>query len=273
MALSARAQADTRHAFDGVARDYARSNAENPLLSAMRTRVLDALVSHAPRGAHVLDLGCGPGVDEETLALAGYRVTGVDWSPSMAAEATRRIRDAGLDERVAIRHLGIQEIDRLAPARFDAALSNFGPFNCVPSLDHAARLVADRLRPGGVLVASAIGRVCPWEIALYLTRGEWRRAFVRFNRLAVPVPLEGRAVWTRYYSPAAFERAFAAAGFRRVSRRALGLFAPPPYLESFARRHPSLVARLRSIDDAVGARAPFHNWGDHFLVVMRKADS
>ena len=273
MALSARALADTRHAFDGVAGDYARSNAENPLLRAMRMRVLAELTARVPAGSHVLDLGCGPGTDDETLARAGYRVTGVDWSPAMVAEATRRSRDARLDGRIAIRHLGIHEIDRLAPALFDAAYSNFGPLNCVPSLGQAARLIAARLRPDGVLVASVIGRVCPWEIALYLSRGDWRRATVRFARRAVPVPLNGRAVWTRYHAPGPFERVFAGAGFVRVSRRALGLFAPPPYLEAFAGRHPVLVDRLQRLDDRLGAWTPFRAWGDHFLVVMRKADS
>ena len=273
MALTVRALADTRHAFDGVAGDYARSNAENPLLRAMRARALAELTSRVPEGSHVLDLGCGPGTDDETLARAGYRVTGVDWSPAMVAEATHRIRRARLEDRVAIRHLGIHEIDRLAPALFDAAYSNFGPLNCVPSLEQAAHLIADSLRPGALLVASVIGRVCPWEIALYLTRGDWRRATVRFARREVPVPLNGRAVWTRYCSPGAFERVFADAGFERISRRALGLFAPPPYLEAFARRHPALVGRLQRLDDHIGSWAPFRGWGDHFLVVMRKADS
>src|SRR6185295_10811791 len=147
----------------------------------------------------------------------------------------------------------IQEIDRLGSATFDGALSNLGPLNCVPDLDRAARLIADRLRPGGVLVASVIGRVCPWELALYLSRGDWTRAFVRFVRDPVAVPLEGGTVWTRYYTPAAFERAFLNAGFGRIALRSLALFVPPPYMESFAGRHPVLIDRLRRMEDVAGS--------------------
>jgi SAM-dependent methyltransferase len=191
----------------------------------------------------------------------------------MVEEAGRRVRDAGVADRVDIQHVGIHEIDRLerADAPFDAAYSNFGPLNCVADLPAAARSIADRLKPGGVLVASVIGRVCPWEIALYAARGDLSRAGIRFRRGLVPVPLRGRTVWTRYFSPHEFERICAAAGLVRVSLRALGLFVPPPYLQAFADRHSALVAALQRAEDLCGGWPVLRTWGDHFLMVLRKA--
>jgi 2-polyprenyl-3-methyl-5-hydroxy-6-metoxy-1,4-benzoquinol methylase len=261
---------DTRAAFDRVAAGYDQSNTENPILSAMRQRTLAALTSRVSPGARILDLGCGPGGDAETLARAGYSVTAVDWSPAMVEEAQRRVREAQVRERVSVRHLGIQEIDHLEACAYHAALSNFGPLNCVPDLDEAARLIAGRLRPGGVLVASVIGRVCPWEIGLYVARGQVSRARVRFAKAFVPVPLDGKVVWTRYYSPRRFERAFSRAGFRRTALRGLGVFAPPPYLESFARRHRRLVNALEAVDDRVAGWPLLRGCGDHFLMVLVK---
>ena len=262
---------DTQQAFDGVASTYDRSNAENPTLVEMRRRTRATFEAFVPPGASVLDLGCGPGTDDEYLATRGYRLTAIDWSPAMVAEARRRVRAAGVDDRVDVMALGIHEIDRLAPTMFDAACSNFGPLNCVPDPVRAAGLIADRLRPGGVLVASVIGRVCPWEIALYLARGDWARARIRFARNLVPVPLGGGTVWTQYYSTRAFERIFATAGLSRVYLRTLGLFVPPPYLQAFVRRHPALVGRLQRLEDAVGDWPGIRAWGDHFLIVLRKA--
>jgi SAM-dependent methyltransferase len=263
----------TQQAFDGVAAGYGQSNVANSTLRAMRARVWDALDAFVPRGSHVLDLGCGPGFDAERLAQRGHRVTAIDWSPAMVEQARRRAGAAGVADRVNVLHAGIHEIDRLAPVdvRFDAACSNFGPLNCVDDLPAAARMIADRLTAGGVLVASVIGRVCPWEIALYLARGDRRRAFVRFRHDLVPVPLEGLTVWTRYYTPGAFERIFAGAGFSRVSLRALGLFVPPPYLDAFADRHPALVAALQRVEDYASAWPGVRACGDHFLIVLRKA--
>jgi ubiquinone/menaquinone biosynthesis C-methylase UbiE len=262
---------DTQRAFDGVAAGYDQANAANRMLVHMRARAWHAVDAFVPRGSHVIDLGCGPGCDAEHLAALGYRVTAIDWSRGMVEQARRRVLAAGLIDRVDILHVGIHELDRLAPMEFDAAYSNFGPLNCVDDLPGAARLIAGRLRPGGVLVASVIGRVCPWEIALYLTRGRWSRAAVRFRRDAVPVPLEGRTVWTRYHTPSDVERTFAAAGFTRASLRTLGLFAPPPYLEDFASRHPHLVSALQRVEDGVGGWPGIRAWGDHFLIVLRKA--
>jgi SAM-dependent methyltransferase len=268
--LGEEALLQTRGAFDRVAPTYHVSNACNRTLCDMRERTLRLLERHVPAGAHLLDLGCAPGTDDEYLARRGYRVTAIDWSPGMLREARERVRRAGVDHRVDLHQVGIHQLDRLAASRFDAALSNLGPLNCVPDMRAAARLIADRLRPGGVLIASVIGRVCPWELALYLSRGDWTRALVRFAQDPIGVPLEGGTVWTRYYTPGGFERAFVDAGFTRVSLRTLGLLVPPPYMQAFADRHRGLVDRLQRLEDVVGAWPGLRAWGDHFLIALRK---
>ena len=260
---------DTQLAFDGVAADYDASNAGNRLLRAMRERVRAVVEQFVPPGSRMLDLGCGPGADAEYFARRGDRVTAIDWSPAMVQQAFERVRARRLDDRVIVQCLGIHELDRLGSATFDVVYSNFGPLNCVPDLTAAARAINGRLRPNGVLIASVIGRTCPWELALYGARGDWTRARVRYMPGLVPVPLAGRTVWTRYYSPRSFQQAFEAVGFTRVRLRALGLFAPPPYLQAFADRHPAFVAGLERIDDWIGGLPPFRNWGDHFLIVLR----
>jgi SAM-dependent methyltransferase len=273
MALAERAWPridQTRTAFDHVAADYDRSNAENPILCHMRRRTMSVVLAHAPAGARVLDLGCGPGADVELLARAGRSVTAIDWSPAMTDETRRRLRVSGIGYQADVHTLGIHELPSLPPQTFDVAYSNLGPLNCVPSLTDAARFIADRLPSGGTLIASVIGRICPWEIALYLSRGDWNRMRVRFARNFVAVPLSQRTVWTRYYTPGEFEGAFSAAGFVRVSLRALGLFAPPPYMQGLAERRPGFVARLQDLDEHLGAWPGLRSAGDHFLIVMRK---
>ena len=261
---------ETRHAFDGVASAYDRSNTGCRILCQMRARTMAAVTRHVPTSSNLLDLGCGPGADAEWMARRGHTVTAVDWSPAMVHQARLRVRRAGLRSRVDVRHVGIHELAAMSPATFDGAWSNFGPLNCVPSLPAAASLIAQRLRPGGVLVASVIGRVCPWEIVIHARRRDWTRVGARFSRDMVPVPLDGRTVWTRYYSPGAFARVFDAAGFTRIDLRALGLCVPPPYAQGFADRHPALVSGLQAVDDCIGGWPGFRGMGDHFLIVLRK---
>ena len=268
--LTPEALGETRQAFDGVARTYDRSNAANPIICRMRQRTLSAVSVNLAPGSSLLDLGCGPGADAAELAAQGYRITAVDWSPAMVETARARIARDGLAGVVDVRTLGIQELDELKAGPFDGAYSNLGPLNCVPDLAAAARVIGAQLRPGGVLVASVIGRVCPWEIARYLLAGDWRRVRVRFARTPVPVPLEGRTVWTTYYAPAEFLTAFRAAGFAPVSLRALSLFVPPPYLHRFCERHASLMNGLERLEDRAGRWPGLRHWGDHFLAVLRK---
>ena len=261
---------ETRRAFDAVAADYAAATSASVVLESMRQQVRAALRHHVAVGATVLDLGCGPGLDAAYLARAGYHVTALDWSPGMvrAAGTTFDAVDGWPGSATAI-HLGIHEVERLAPRRWCAAYSGLGALNCVPDLPATARRLAARLQPGGVLVASVMGRVCPWELALFGLRMDWRRAGARFASAAVAVPFHGHRVWTRYHSPRAFGRVFAAAGFRCLTLRGLALLAPPPYLDRFAHRHPWLVRRLLWLDDRVAHWPGVRQWGDHFLMVLR----
>ncbi len=261
---------DTARAFDGVADDYHRTNSENPILTHMRRRSLAMLRRYVPAGADLLDLGCGPGTDHAAMVEAGYSVTAIDVSLAMVCEA--RARAAHLDgpHRPVVLCQSIDQVAKFRTASFDAVFSNFGPLNCVADLAGTAGELHDVLRPGGVLVASVIGRLCPWEIAFYVARGQWARAFTRLRRGPVGVPLEGGTVWMRYISPGEFTRVFEGAGFTVRGLEGLGVVAPPPYLDAFAARHPALVARLLAADEVVGRWPVMRAMGDHFLVVVQR---
>jgi len=266
--MNTRQLADTQRAFDEVAADYDGPLGNNALVQAVRARTLAAITRSVAPGSTLLDLGCGTGLDAVALGRQGYRVTAIDWSANMVRQTRERALRAGNDGLVAVYQVGIHELGRLPAGTFDGAYSDLGALNCVPDLGSAATSIASRLRPGGVLIASVIGRVCPWELAIFARKGEWRRAAARWSKEAVAVPLNGRTVWTRYYSPSEFRSTFAAAGFRLRSQRTLGLLVPPPYAVAFAERHSRLVPRLQVMEDRIAAWPGARAWGDHFLVVM-----
>lgn len=270
MPLNPDALTQTQRAFDAAADVYDAENADNPVLCEMRNRTVAAVMERLPPGASLLDLGCGPGPDALHLGRNGYRVLAIDWSPKMALETERRVRAAGLEERIEVRRLGAHELERLNHRTFDGVYSNLGPLNCVPDLGETALTIATRLVKNGIFVASVIGRICPWEIALYGLGGDWNRVRVRFSRDFVPVPFKGHTIWTRYYDPAEFECAFERAGLETLSLRSLGILVPPPYLTGFAKRHRKWIARLQRLEDRLAFCPGIRRWGDHFLIVMRK---
>jgi SAM-dependent methyltransferase len=165
-------------------------------------------------------------------------------------------------------HLGIQQLELLEPG-FDGIYSNFGPLNCVPELPAVAAECARVLKPGGRLIFSVIGRICPWEFGHYVLRGRFRRALVRAARGATPVGMNRHTIWTHYYLPREFYRAFAGQ-FDLAGYRALSLFMPPPYLVDYYRRHRAWCERLEWLDERLGALPLLRDMGDHFLIVMQR---
>jgi SAM-dependent methyltransferase len=116
---------------------------------AGEARLIDALL---PRGARVLDAGCGPGRVGAELAARGHDVVGVD-------------ADAALIEAAKADHPGprwivadLADLDLAnagEPDPFDAAVlaGNVLPFVAPGSEPDVLRRVAAHLRPDGILIA------------------------------------------------------------------------------------------------------------------------
>jgi len=103
----------------------------------------------------VLELGCGTGRVAVPLALAGYRVTGLDLSEAMLRRARRR--RAGLPPPVALRlRFSRQDMRRFRlRGRFAAILAALSSFALLPRAeDRRACLerIAAHLAPGGIVL-------------------------------------------------------------------------------------------------------------------------
>jgi len=261
---------DTQDAFDSVAVDYDGARGNNDQIQDMREemwRWLDATFAPASR---LIDIGCGTGLDAVRMAQLGHEVTATDWSPRMVQRTHDRAEHARLAARVQAIAAGAQELARVpGDGSYDGAYSNLGPLNCVPDLQQLSRDCARLLKPGGALVFSVIGRVCPWEIAHYLRRGQWGRVRLRFAGGFVPVSMNKHTIWTHYYRPLEFYRAFQRE-FTLRHYRGLCLSVPPPYLTWMRERHPRWHERLWRLDRRIAGWPLLRGMGDHFLIVMEK---
>ena len=261
---------ETRDAFDSVAADYDGPRGNNALIQDMRRemwRMLDA--TFAP-GSRLMDLGCGTGLDAVRMARVGHHVTATDWSQGMVDRTGRRAGHEQLAGSVHAIAVGAHELSRIdGHAQFDGAYSNLGALNCVPDLAEMAEQCARLLKPGAALVFSVIGRICPWEIGHYALKRNWGRLKVRFAPAMVPVGMNKRVVWTRYYTPrefyAAFERHFVLQHWR-----GLCVLAPPPYMTQMKEKHAGWYERLWRLDRRTAGWPVLRNMGDHFVMVMTK---
>jgi len=139
----------------------------------------------------------------------------------------------------------------------------------VPDLAEMAAQCARLLKPRAALVFSVIGRICPWEIGYYALKRNWPRVRVRFAPAMVPVGMNKRVVWTRYYTPREFYRAFER-HFSLEHFRGLCVLAPPPYLTGVKEKHGRLYERLWRLERRAAGWPVLRNMGDHFVIVMQK---
>ena len=261
---------ETQDAFDSVAADYDGPRGNNELIQEMRSEMWRWLDATFAAPSRLIDLGCGTGLDAIRMARMGHDVTATDWSVQMVRRTSDRAETERLTDRVRSIAVGAHELQTLGgDGVYDGAYSNLGPLNCVPDLADVSRECARLLKPGGALVFTVIGRICPWEMAHYLRRRKWPRARIRYASNVVPVSMNRHTIWTRYYGPKEFFRAFER-HFRLEHYRGLCVFAPPPYLTWVRERHPRWHGQLWRLDKRTSGWPVLRGMGDHFLMVMKK---
>lgn len=148
----------------------------SPGYEVLHSLVVDTLRNALGASAHLLIVGAGTGAEVERLgrAMPRWRFTAVDPSGDMLAVCRARADAAGLGDRVAY----VEGTTDAAPAGpYDAATSI-----CVAHfvLELEARksyfrAVADRLRPGGLLVHADLFRPTTDDEAMASLMAVWRR--------------------------------------------------------------------------------------------------
>lgn len=239
--------------FDRIAPDYDRLWTSSPIGRSQRAAFWDAVGPLFRTGELVLDLGCGTGVDALHLQAAGIRALGIDRSVKMVEIARLRGVEAHL--------LPIEGLESLR-TQFDGAISNFGALNCVRNLDLTASALAKIVRQGGFVALCFFGRICAWEIAYYLFRGNPRGALRRLrgrsaSRLAKDV---------YYFSHPSIVSAFASS-FRLRRRLGIGLCVPPSYVGAPNER---LINRLSAADRRLAHQPILRAVCDHVLYIFER---
>lgn len=252
-------------AFDRMASSYDAVFTESAIGRAQRRVVWDALKRAFRAGDRVLELNCGTGEDALFLASRGISVIACDASAGMIEVAERRKSLQSSAGSVEVRVLRNEDLALLSTALcFDGVLSNFSGLNCVEYLPQVAANLGRLVKPGGSALICISTRVCLWEIAWYGARANFTKAFrrVRGNTVA---KLDGISVPVWYPTIRRMRQVFSP-WFRLRSIRAVGLFVPPSYVESWARKHPHVLAALQAMDRLFAAWPLLRGVGDHVLL-------
>ena len=115
-------------------------------------KLLGKIIKLLPKGAKVLDLGCGAGVPvSKTLADKGYKVTGIDFAQGMLKLARKNVLKAGF------RSMDITKMKFRANS-FDGAVSYYAIIH-IPREKHGRiyKTLHRILKPGGMIFVNASG--------------------------------------------------------------------------------------------------------------------
>ena len=146
----------------------------------------------------------------------------------------------------------------------DSSLSNFGGLNCVADLDAVIAGLATCLRSRATAVVCVMGPAVPWEWIWYLLHGQPRRAFRRFAKVTY-----WRGMPIRYPSIRSMRR-LVAPSFEVTRVWALGVLIPPSYAESWARRHPRMLALLARGERRIERWPGAARLADHYVLEITR---
>lgn len=256
-------------AFDAFAEDYDASFTKTTLGKLLRPRVWARLGRHFAAGQRVLELTCGPAEDALWLAGRGVHITATDGSAEMIRVARLKIEAAGLADRITTRQLSLQALiagEFGDQPEFDGVYSNFGGLNTINAWRDLAQALAELVKPGGAVVLTPMGPLCPWEIIWHVIHLQPRTALRRFRRSA-PAKI-GDAVIPVWYPSARRLRRDFAPWFDHLQTESLGLWLPPTYLDHFVDRWPHLFAWLNRLEQSTAGLS--RDWGDHYIIMFQR---
>lgn len=265
-------------AFDALAPSYDETFTFSRIGHAQRDAVRRELKLTLLPGQHILEINCGTGVDAIDLVERGIEVLACDASAQMIEVARQRAgargKNSPLPAGVTFRVLATEDLKALETegwtGGFDGAFSNFAGLNCVGDLSGVARDLERLLKPGAPLILCLFGRCCLWEILWYFMRGKPRKAFRRLRSGEGQARLASGMLVNVHYPSVGKVADLFAPGFKLARWRGVGIFVPPTYGESLARRFPRLLDRCARIDRRIDSLPVMRALADHVLLTFRR---
>jgi len=260
--------------FDAAAARYDETFTHTNVGKAQRNAVWRYLEHTFQTGQRVLEIGCGTGIDACFLATRGVRVVACDSSSQMLAVAGRRIAERRFQRMVQPVVLAAEDVASLhTSALFDGAFSNFGALNCVEDIGKFAADLAKLLKPGARALLVWIGPFCLWEMIWYLSHGDGKKVFRRFERKGVSARIAGGPTFSVSYPKIGSLADAFGPMFRMRSVRGIGVAVPPSYMEQWASRHLRLLNLFERSDVILGRLPGIRTLADHVLLEFERTNA
>ena len=157
------------------------------VVAALQLDLHERMIAELPRGARLLDVGCGGG--QHAVQIVRRRpdlsIVGIDVSSTMVKRSRALARRASVADKTAF-DLGDAMDLQFDSESFDAVYCA-GPLKQIPIKARALKECVRVLRPGGRLLAMDVNRGCSWDdVAAFVSR--------------TPLPKLGQHLLSVYFS-------------------------------------------------------------------------
>lgn len=255
------------NAFSRQSASFDAIDAANPLIMWVRYRVRKQALQVMNAGDTVLELNAGTGIDSVFFAQQGMKVLATDAAPGMIQQLEAKQR-ALPSLPLEVASCSFLDLEPLGDRRFQHVFSNFGGLNCTDRLNVVLHGIDRVLLPNGTCTLVIMPRFSPWE-TLAALKGNFTLARRRWKKGGAVAHLEGLGFPCHYYSPD-YVRYHFGPRYDRIAQRGLSLLVPPPHHDGSISRWPRLFRMVSNMEDAVAHFPMLRNWGDHFVITLRK---
>jgi len=266
---------DVDSAYSRFAGSYDAMVGMHPSAARAKAAALSRLTKLVPRGARILDIGCGTGSEAVALARRGYSVVGVDSVEDMVELARARGVASGLPEdRCSFKRMRASELnsENLQGGKFDAAYSFYAVLNLEPRPEEAARRVASLLPPDAPFIVGLLNPTVLFELSVYPFLGKlkgFRKAASRPVRLKVASGGEDE-VDCFLHTPVAFA-GMCRPWFELKETTGIHFLLPPP--REGLLRFPSVLRMVNRMETAVESRFPWNRLGYFSLLTFTRTEA
>lgn len=260
--------------FDAVASIYDQSFSNTLIGKAQRDIVWKYLDQHLPANPiSILEINCGTGEDATYLAGKGHSVLATDASTEMIQIVSQKISTNNLSNKIETAIWDLNNPFPFANKKFDLIFSNFGGINCLSpdALKKLNTTCSQLLNENGKLIFVVMGRFCLMESIYFLLKGKFKSAFRRSSKKPVQAKIGGDGmidIW--YYKPSELIRNFSP-DFKYVTKRPVGLFVPPSYLENYFSKRKKTFRLFLKVDRTFSSMSFTSSLSDHYIIELHKA--
>lgn len=252
--------------FSKIYSHYETLSHSSSIDQTMRKQLYTHIERYLKTDQRILELNSGSGIDAVYFAKKGHTVLATDIAPGAKVYIESKAKQFGLPN-LKFQRCSFLDLNTLE-GNFDYVFSNFGGLNCTNEFSNVVKGLDDILPSKAFVTFVIMGKYYPWDW-VYLFKGKFQRALIRFKKGGTIANVEGENVKTYYHTPK-YVKEIMSKDFHCIASENMGLFYPSVNHTSIT-KYPKLIGMLIRLDSFFIKRKLIPiGIGDYYIITFQK---